>query len=252
MIDQTEIGATAARFGAPDSQIIHDHLISHILAAIADWPNSERVTFFGGTALCRTWLPNLRLSEDIDLLIHSPTDGQQLRQHLSRRLRREFPNYEWTRLGSQHQVETWTLATDELSVKVQFVQWRHGWKTIPLTDEAVQLRYSDLPEAVNLKVPTPTGFAAMKLMAWFDRRTPRDLYDLAALADAGYIDRPAVDLVKAIAGFAPSPATLEHRVPARVESSWQAELGHQLADASTADQCLNTVRGALKQLHPND
>jgi predicted nucleotidyltransferase len=44
-----------------------------------------------------------------------------------------------------------------------------------------RLRYSDLPESAELRVPTPSGFAAMKLMAWFDRHTPRDLYDLAAL-----------------------------------------------------------------------
>ena len=64
MIDRAEIEAVAGRFGAPDTQIIRDHLISHVLAAIADWPNRDRVTFFGGTALCRTWLPDLRLSMD--------------------------------------------------------------------------------------------------------------------------------------------------------------------------------------------
>ncbi len=248
MIDRSEIEAVAGRFGAPDSQIIRDHLISHVLAALADWPDSDRVTFFGGTALCRTWLPDLRLSEDIDLLIDSPTGGEGLRQHASRRLRREFPNLEWTRLGAQHQVETWTLAAEDLEVKVQLAQWRHGWHAIPIVMQPVQLRYSDLPEAAGLRVPTPSGFAAMKLMAWFDRHTPRDLYDLAALADARHIDRAAVDLVKAIAGFTPGTSTLERRVPRAVQSSWQAELGHQLADASTAEQCLAKVRTALDDL----
>lgn len=100
MIDRTEIEAVAGRFGVPDTQIIRDHLISHVLAAIADWPDSNRVTFFGGTALCRTWLPDLRLSEDIDLLIDSPSDGEGLRGHVTRQLRREFPNLAWSRLGS--------------------------------------------------------------------------------------------------------------------------------------------------------
>ena len=122
MIDRAEIEAVAGRFGAPDTQIIRDHLISHVLAAIADWPDRDRVTFFGGTALCRTWLPDLRLSEDIDLLVDSPTDGDGLRTHISRRLRREFPNLAWTRLGSQHQVETWSVAADDLEVNVQLVQ----------------------------------------------------------------------------------------------------------------------------------
>lgn len=140
MIHRSEIEAIAGQFGAPDTQIIRDHLISYVLAAIADWPDRDRITFFGGTALCRTWLPDIRLSEDIDLLIDSPTDGEGLRTHITRRLRREFPNLTWTRLGSQHQIETWNLAADDLEVKVQLAQWRHGWQAIPIVTEAVRLR----------------------------------------------------------------------------------------------------------------
>ncbi|MEZ5378647.1 MAG: nucleotidyl transferase AbiEii/AbiGii toxin family protein [Acidimicrobiales bacterium] len=247
MIDRTEIEAVAGRFGAPDTQIIRDHLISHVLAAIADWPDRDRVTFFGGTALCRTWLPDLRLSEDIDLLLGSPTDGDGLRAHITRRLRREFPNLTWTGLGSQHQVETWALAADDLEVKVQFAR-RPEWQTIPVAIEPVQLRYSDLSPSVHLRVPTPSGFAAMKLMAWFDRHTPRDLYDLAALADAGHIDETAVTLVRPIAGFTPGAANLERSVPRSVASSWQTELGHQASDLDSPDDCLARVRAALDRI----
>ncbi|MFN3218776.1 MAG: nucleotidyl transferase AbiEii/AbiGii toxin family protein [Acidimicrobiales bacterium] len=247
MIDRAEIETVAGRFGAPDTQIIRDNLISHVLAAIADWRDRERITFFGGTALCRTWLPDLRLSEDIDLLVDSPADGDGLRPHITRRLRREFPSLAWTRLGSQHQVETWTLATDDLEVKVQFAR-RPEWQAIPAVLEAVQLRYSDLPEAAALRVPTPSGFAAMKLMAWFDRHTPRDLYDLAALADAGHIDEAAVGLVRSIAGFTPGAATLERTVPRSVVSSWQTELGHQASDLASPDDCLARVRAALDRV----
>lgn len=248
MIDQAEIEGVAARFGAPSSQIIRDHLISHILAAIGKWSDNDPVTFFGGTALCRTWLPDLRLSEDIDLLVESAEDGQRLRQAVATNLRREFPSREWTQLGAQHQVETWLLTAGQVDVRMQFVHWRDGWKSIPLAPKAVELRYSDLGESVALVVPTPSGFATMKLLAWFDRHAPRDLFDLAALADAKHIDRPAVDLVKTIAGFTPSAMTLDRHVPKIVESSWQTELGHQLADIPTAEECLAKVRSALDQL----
>lgn len=247
MIDRAEIEAVARRFGAPDAQIIRDHLISHVLAAIADWRDRERVTFFGGTALCRTWLPDLRLSEDIDLLVDSPADGDGLRTHITRRLRREFPSLAWTRLGSQHQVETWTLAADDLEVKVQFAR-RPEWQAIPVVLELVQLRYSDLSESAELRVPTPSGFAAMKLMAWFDRHTPRDLYDLAALAEAGHIDKTAVTLVRPIAGFTPGGANLERTVPRSVASSWQTELGHQASDLDSPGDCLARVRAALDRI----
>lgn len=248
MIGRAEIEAVAGHFGAPDTQIIRDHLISHILAAIADWPDRSHLTFFGGTALCRTWLPDLRLSEDIDLLLDSSTGGDGLRNHIARRLRREFPNLAWTRLGSQHQVETWSVAADDLEVNAQFVHQRHEWQAIPIVTKPVRLRYSDLPESVDLRVPTPSGFAAMKLMAWFDRHTPRDLYDLAALAEAGHIDKTAAELVRSIAGFTPNAATLERTVPRSVESSWHTELGHQSSDLAPPELCLNQVRKALDRI----
>ncbi len=246
MIGATEIEEFAARFGAPDSQIVRDHLISHTLAAISSWPSRERITFFGGTALCRTWLQDLRLSEDIDLLLDSPSDSEGLRAHVSTRLRREFPDLEWVRLGSQHQVETWTMTSNDIEIKVQLAQWRHGWEAIPVTSGAVRLRYSDLPDTVELRVPTPSGFAAMKLMAWADRRTPRDLYDLAALGDAGHIGQQAKQLVKSIAGYTPSDSTLERTVPRTVTAAWHTELGHQTADLSSPDECLRRTRDALR------
>lgn len=249
MIDRSEIERTAGAFGVPDSQIVRDHLISHVLAAIADSADHDRVTFFGGTALCRTWLPDLRLSEDIDLLVESTADGDALRTYIARRLRREFPELAWTGHGSQHQVETWSLASGDLVVKVQLALWRHGWEAIPTVIREVELRYSDLAESALLRIPAPSGFAAMKLMAWFDRRTPRDLFDLAALADAGHIDQVAVDLVRSIAGFTPGVANLERAVPRSVASSWHTELGHQASDLASPEVCLARVRAALDRIH---
>lgn len=48
---------------------------SHVIAALADLTEdgAQHVVFFGGTALCRTWCPDLRLSEEIDLLINTWT-----------------------------------------------------------------------------------------------------------------------------------------------------------------------------------
>lgn len=85
----------------------------------------------------------------------------------------------------------------------------------------------------------------MKLLAWFDRHTPRDLYDLAALADAGHIDTAALGLVRSIAGFTPSTVSLERTAPRSAVSSWQTELGHQASDLASPDDCLARVRAAL-------
>jgi len=60
----------ANMFGVAPDQISHDHLISHILVALST--HKDSFIFYGGTALSRTILPDLRLSEDIDLLSIGP------------------------------------------------------------------------------------------------------------------------------------------------------------------------------------
>lgn len=62
-----ERDAVAARFGVSNGQVERDHLISFLLAAIAERVG-DRVHFIGGTALARTHLTAGRLSEDIDLV----------------------------------------------------------------------------------------------------------------------------------------------------------------------------------------
>ena len=62
----------AARFGVGMEQVRRDHLISHVLAAIAADISTDDVVFFGGTALSRTHLADARLSEDIDLVARTP------------------------------------------------------------------------------------------------------------------------------------------------------------------------------------
>lgn len=247
MIGDEEIDSAARQFGAPKSQVVRDHLISHVLAALADFSATNRVTFFGGTALCRTWLPNLRLSEDIDLLVDSPDVSDEIRSHLSQALRRQFPTLEWTKLGSHHDVETCTLTTEATDLKVQFALWRHGWEDAIKTSKAtVALRYSDLPSTTELTVPTPAGFSVMKLLAWLDRAAPRDIYDLAALADAKMIDATALESVRMIAGFTPTSRAITNVPMSRVREEWDNELNHQLNNPKSLDECVALVRDALE------
>lgn len=47
--------------------------------------------------------------------------------------------------------QTWTLASEQLDIKVQFAEWRFRWQeTIPTVRIGVQLRYSDLLAASSL------------------------------------------------------------------------------------------------------
>ncbi len=62
MLDPDEAASIEAAYGVPTSQVQLDHMISHILGAIAslDLP----LAFFGGTALARTHLADPPLVAD--------------------------------------------------------------------------------------------------------------------------------------------------------------------------------------------
>lgn len=70
MLDPHQVQVVAETFGVDESQVLRDHLISHLLAAIST-EAAEQIVFFGGTALARSLIPDGRLSEDIDLIATS-------------------------------------------------------------------------------------------------------------------------------------------------------------------------------------
>ena len=96
MLDPAELQNVAAAFDVDESQVVRDHLISHLLAAISA-EVGDSVEFFGGTALARTVLSDGRLSEDIDLLaIRNRSEiAARLTARLPQTLRREFPGLAW-------------------------------------------------------------------------------------------------------------------------------------------------------------
>lgn len=65
-LSEADAAAQEEHFGVARDQIEHDFVISHVLSVLA--PHADRFIFYGGTALSRTILDGLRLSEDIDLL----------------------------------------------------------------------------------------------------------------------------------------------------------------------------------------
>src|SRR5262249_20894893 len=150
--------------------------------------------FFGGTALCRTYLAHTRLSEDIDLLHPEPRSFlAALEAELPRALRREFPGTATSELVPEGDGYAYRLGPPELTpIKVYAGRYGHDTRAWEFERTDVVLRYSDLPHGTSLECPTLVTFAAMKLAAWSDRRTPRDLFDLSGLARVGILRDPAV------------------------------------------------------------
>ena len=249
MISADERRQWAAAYGVSEKQIARDHLISHVLRALSE-QGSPRATFFGGTALCRTWSEDTRLSEDIDLLVDDHVEASEaLPLLVSRGIRREFPTARWIDVGRRHEVDTKLLEVGtELAVKVQFARWRSEWRILPVATTPVRLRYSDLPATVDLEVPTPASIVTMKLLAWSDRQAPRDLFDLHDLPLGGHFGPGVRERFQEIAGYPPETVIDTQRVPSGVEGAWESELGHQLAELPEPATCLGTIRQALARL----
>lgn len=248
MIDAAEVQTWARRFGVSEGQIRRDHFISHVLRALAAIHTTAR--FFGGTALCRTYLDATRLSEDIDLL--HPDPGRfldMLQAEMPAALRREFPDTTWEpRADEGDGITTYLVSPGITAIKVYVGRDGSNTRAWEFEKTEVRLRYRDLPNVQELQCPTLASFAAMKLAAWFDRQAPRDLFDLAGLAGLGVLVDPNVDrLLRAKTGGGIIRAEFA-RVPRRTAEAWETELRAQVGTLPSADDCLNKVRAALPEI----
>ena len=88
----------AERFGVDLEQARRDHVISHVLAAISRRAQ-DRFIFYGGTALSRTWLPDARLSEDVDLMVigRRHDGGDALVRAIDADIARPFLGASWSK-----------------------------------------------------------------------------------------------------------------------------------------------------------
>lgn len=232
----------AGRFGVAPGAIDHDRLISHLLLGLSTW--DKDVLFYGGTALSRTHLSGFRLSEDIDLQIASPGDHvEALGDHLRRAIRRDYPNAAWERRPAPRGQTIAYLSTDELAVRVHLIG---PDEDLPTETVLIELRYSDLPENVSLRVPTLSALAAMKTGAYMDRAAPRDLVDLDGLADFGALNEEAAQVLKQVFGMVVVRQEFDRVRPSTVQA-WEAELDRLMREIPSPEGCLRRVREAYSQ-----
>ena len=237
MINADESQKIQELFSVNESQVNRDHAISHVLAALQEI--KTRFVFFGGTALSRTFLAEGRLSEDIDLYsgdreaLCLEIDG------LPNLLEEEFPQANWNVLPSRTKDSEYSLLVcdSSIQIRVQIVDSvTRGWQKVPAELTEMRQRYSDAPPA-KLFTPTFDGFVAMKVLAWFDRRTPRDLFDLQGLSRKEPVTENARQLIEQLRGFRVSGEMMNRPVA----GAWQEELAHQTKLKTTADETLRRV-----------
>ena len=242
MLEQDELTQVARAFGVSPTQVRRDHLISHLLHSLAESPSRETVGFYGGTALARTYLPGVRMSEDIDLWASDPRRIlAELATDIPRRVRREYPDLQASQVGRS---ELLTRSLDGSQVRIHVMEPpREFLDCIRSTPTDVMLRYSDLPESAELPVPTIDGFVVAKHLAWADRSAPVDLVDLDGLAQRSAFSLHGNKVVSCIRGFGVIEQELA-RVPDRTLRAWHADLAHQMASVPEPHRSLQTVRNA--------
>lgn len=244
MLDAREAATVAARFGVADVQVRRDHLIAHLLAALAS-RLAERVVFFGGTALASTHLPDGRLSEDIDLMAVSRRAevAVDVERALADGVRREYGRLSWQPpLSTVTGASPATLRADDgLLVRVQLLD-PTGYPPWPSQRRLLVRRYRDVPPT-SLRVLTRAGFAASKTAAWHERRACRDLYDLWGLAVIGALDSEAADVFARLGptGRPPAPWMFDS---APTLEDWQVQLAGQTRLAVGPADALDSVRRA--------
>ncbi|MFH8250516.1 nucleotidyl transferase AbiEii/AbiGii toxin family protein [Microbacterium sp. B2969] len=244
VLDAAERLDTEAKFGVDSDQVIRDHVISHALAAIAR-VGTDDVVFFGGTALSRTHLTDLRLSEDIDLIAlgERRAIGDRIESELGRQLQRTLGAVTFTpRLRQARHPEPSVLQVGDVRVQIQLLS-TEGYPAWPTEVVEIEQRYSDAPSA-ELRVLTGAAFVASKLSAWSDRRAPRDLYDLWAMGEAGMINGDAVALFGRLGTHTSAAKVPFERIPS--DSEWRTALGHQGIIRVGPQDAAEAVRAALE------
>ncbi|MEP6599390.1 MAG: nucleotidyl transferase AbiEii/AbiGii toxin family protein, partial [Actinomycetota bacterium] len=211
--------------------------------------HADQVIFFGGTALARTYLPDGRLSEDVDLIaVGSRAEtAAAIEKTLSSALRRSHGRITWApALTAIHDTDSAVLLTDDgqFSVRIQLLD-RRSYEPWPTSVQAIEQRYRDAP-AGSLRVPTTAAFVAWKTAAWHERKAPRDLYDLWALARRGMITAEAAELFVAHGPIGSPPQPWMFTSPPS-EARWREQLANQTRLTVTAVEAMKVVAHAWNQ-----
>lgn len=246
VLSKRDLLSIAAQFGVDDDQVIRDHAISHALAAIASLGASD-VIFFGGTALARSLLTDVRLSEDIDLIACGDRSeiGDRIEGAIFREFRSTLGEASFTpHIRDTRHPEPSVLRVGDATIQIQLLA-SEGYPSWPTEVVDLEQRYADAAPA-RLRVLTRPAFVASKLSAWADRAAPRDLYDLWALAEAGQFTGAAAELFGRFGPYTKVSIVSFTQLP--TDREWETSLGHQCLVRVTPREAARIVTDALASL----
>ena len=252
MIDSNEIIRRADKDRLPAPTVERDYILSHVLAAIADCEQAERIVFKGGTALRLCYFEDYRYSADLDFSLIGGLDRPSALQAVAGALAvcqqtlglpalsltdATPSRIEYTGpLGRSRRLKL-DLADDELVENT--------------TRRPVFQRYSDQEEGDCLAY-TLEEAAAEKLRCVIQRLQCRDLYDIHELFVVRGLDPsfvwPLFERKTRHRKLDPDlfPARFEERLP-QYKARWTKELSdHVPGEPPQFETVLRAVRRALR------
>jgi len=239
MIRDVEIRDRARRLGVDIELIRKDHVLNHVLAALAESAND--IVFRGGTALARVYWPDFRISEDLDFLVEgSLAQATEVVEQAARAAAE--------RTGVDLAVEVTRPDSDMVRALVGWgeVQLavdlnRAERPALPVDRRELDLPYSDLSsEGRGIPVVALEEILANKWYMLDDRKEPRDLYDLWSGICVRAV--PLNSVANAFSAKYRAKPTLWRIERARkLEVAWGERLAHQVNDLPPFQEVFSEV-----------
>ncbi|MDE3157086.1 MAG: nucleotidyl transferase AbiEii/AbiGii toxin family protein [Acidobacteriota bacterium] len=273
MIRKQDILDRAAEWQLRPEVVEKDYVLGWLLAGLASLPLREHWIFKGGTSIKKCYFETYRFSEDLDfsLLPQAEYGEEGLRANLhtlgartselsglefppdaivlrERRNRQGQPTFEG-RVGYRGPL------VYPGTPKVLFDLTQHEAVVEPPADRPILHPYpDDLPEGAAVRAYSFNELLAEKTRALFERRRPRDLYDVVHLLEnaPGYLDLARVrELFRRKCenkGLVPPTAALLAAAvdgDAEMRSEWSNMLAHQLPALPDLDAMLGKLPGLI-------
>lgn len=244
MIRDVEIRDRARQLGVDIELIRKDHVLNHVLAAVAEIPSD--IVFRGGTALARVYWPDFRISEDLDFLVEG-----KLAQ--ATELVEQAVGAAAERTGLDLLVEFSRPDSDMLRAWVDWGEARLAVDlnraerpALPIDRRDLHLPYSDLsPDVRGIRVVALEEILANKWYMLDDRKEPRDLYDLWSGICVRDVPLDAVsDAFWAKCRAKPSLWRIERA--RKLEAAWEQRLAHQVNDLPPFPEVFGEVHSRVQ------
>lgn len=278
MIRKQEILDRAAEWQLRPEVVEKDYVLGWLLAGLGQLPIRAHWIFKGGTAIKKCYFETYRFSEDLDFsLLPDAAYGEgdiranivALTERVSELSGLEFPRDALVlrirrNLQGQPTFEVRVGYKGPLAFpgtpKVLFDITQHEPVLVPPSNRAIAHSYPDpLPDGVTVRAYSFDELLAEKTRALYERRRPRDLYDVIHLIEnlPGALDLPemrALFVQKCEYKTFPPPTATEVvnsvSEDPELRSEWSNMLAHQLPALPDLDGMLAKLGSVLSWLNP--